>query len=98
VGELEEPEHRRIGANLCHHQIHNRMPAILEPRSYNRWLSSEPDPHALLITYPSEPMTMWPISTRVNKPENDDQSLLDRVAERSDWQAPLQRRGEAESV
>jgi putative SOS response-associated peptidase YedK len=49
-------------------QIHNRMPAILEPAGYDRWLSLEPDPHDLLITYPSEPMTMWPISTRVNKP------------------------------
>jgi putative SOS response-associated peptidase YedK len=46
-------------------QIHNRMPAILETRSYDRWLGTEPDPHDLLITYPSEPMTMWPISTRV---------------------------------
>jgi hypothetical protein len=33
------------------------------------WLSLEPDPHDLLITYASEPMTMWPISTRVNKPD-----------------------------
>jgi putative SOS response-associated peptidase YedK len=62
-------------------QIHDRMPAILEPKSYNRWLGLEPDPHDLLITYPSEPMTMWPISTRVNAPENDDASLLDRVGE-----------------
>ena len=44
-------------------QIHNRMPAILERTSYDRWLGLEPDPHDLLITYPSEPMTMWPIST-----------------------------------
>jgi hypothetical protein len=26
-------------------------------------------------------MTMWPISTRVNKPENDKASILDRVDE-----------------
>ncbi len=32
---------------------------------------------------------MWPISTRVNKPENDDPSILDRAAESVDWQAPL---------
>jgi putative SOS response-associated peptidase YedK len=32
-------------------QIHNPMPAILEPRSYDRWLDTEPDPHDLLITY-----------------------------------------------
>jgi putative SOS response-associated peptidase YedK len=72
-------------------QIHNRMPVILEPQSYDRWLSAEPDPHDLLITYPSEAMTMWPISTRVNKPENDDCTLLDHATELLDWQAPLDR-------
>ena len=71
-------------------QIHNRMPAILEPKSYDCWLSAEPDPRDLLITYPSEPMTMWPISTRVNKPENDHPSILDRAEELLDWQAPLE--------
>jgi len=55
------------------------MPAILKPESYDCSLSLEPDPRDLLITYSSEPMTMWPISTRVNKPENDDPSLLDRA-------------------
>lgn len=65
------------------------MPAILKPESYDRWLSLEPDPRDLLITYASEPMTMWPISTRVNKPENDDPSLLDRAKEPVDVWAPL---------
>jgi putative SOS response-associated peptidase YedK len=71
-------------------EIHNRMPAILDPNGYDRWLGLEPDPHDLLITYPSEPMTMWPVSTRVNKPENDDQAILDRFREPLDWQAPLE--------
>jgi putative SOS response-associated peptidase YedK len=70
-------------------QIHDRMPAILAPQSYGRWLGLEPDPHALLITYPSELMTMWPISTRVNKPENDEPAILDRAPEPIDWQSPL---------
>jgi putative SOS response-associated peptidase YedK len=74
-------------------QIHHRMPAILEPRSYHRWLGQQPNPYDLLITYPSKPMTMWPISTRVNKPENDDPSLLDRAEEAVDWQAPLDGKG-----
>jgi putative SOS response-associated peptidase YedK len=30
-------------------QIHNRMPAILNPKSYDRWLSLELDPHDLLM-------------------------------------------------
>jgi putative SOS response-associated peptidase YedK len=62
-------------------KIHDRMPAILEPSGYDRWLGIEPDPHDLLIAYPSEPMTMWPISTRVNKPENDDPTLLERIGD-----------------
>jgi putative SOS response-associated peptidase YedK len=62
-------------------QVHNRMPAILEPAGYNRWLGLESGPHDLLITYPSEPLTMWPISTRVNKPENDDPTLLERTGD-----------------
>jgi putative SOS response-associated peptidase YedK len=70
-------------------QIHDRMPAILRPGSYDRWLGIEPNPHDLLITYPSEPMTMWPISTRVNKPENDDSSLVDRTGNAFDVWAPL---------
>jgi putative SOS response-associated peptidase YedK len=52
------------------------MPAILRPEQYDRWLSDEPDPRDLLQSYPAQLMRMWPISTRVNKPENDDPSLL----------------------
>jgi putative SOS response-associated peptidase YedK len=29
--------------------------------------------------FPAEPMWMWPISTRVNKPENDDPSIVEPV-------------------
>jgi putative SOS response-associated peptidase YedK len=67
------------------------MPAILEPAGYDRWLCLEPNPHDLLITYASEPMTMWPISPRVNAPENDDPSLLDQVDEVAFDQKDLRR-------
>jgi len=61
--------------------IHDRMPVILRPEAFDRWLSPvEPDPRDLLVPYPSEPMIMWPVSTRVNKPANDDATILDRVA------------------
>ena len=60
--------------------IHDRMPVINEPENYARWLTTlEPDPRDLLVPYQAQPMTMWPISTRVNKPENDDASILDRL-------------------
>jgi putative SOS response-associated peptidase YedK len=64
-------------------EVHDRMPAILEPRGCERWLGPEPNPRDLLITYPPEPITMWPISTRVNSPANDDAALLDPVEEAS---------------
>ena len=62
--------------------IHDRMPVIIPPESYDRWPSTlDADPRDLLVPYPAGPMTMWPISTRVNKPENDEASSLDRVAQ-----------------
>jgi putative SOS response-associated peptidase YedK len=60
-------------------EIHDRMPLILAPGSYTRWLSDEPDPSDLMRRFPSEPMRMWPISTRVNNPENDDPSILEAI-------------------
>src|SRR5512146_1675944 len=84
-----------LPSNELVHQIHDRMPMLLDPAGYDRWLGLEPDPHDLLITYPSEPMTMWPISTRVNKPENDDPSLLDRTGDPFDLWAPLRSEGRA---
>lgn len=58
--------------------IHDRMPVILPADAYHRWLSPlEPDPADLMRPYPSELMRMWPVSTRVNAPQNDDASLLD---------------------
>jgi hypothetical protein len=39
----------------------------------------EPDARDLLVPFPSELMKIWPISTRVNKPENDDLWILEPV-------------------
>jgi putative SOS response-associated peptidase YedK len=64
-------------ANDLMTHIHDRMPVIIPPEEYDRWLANiEPDPRDVLVPYPTEPMTMWPISTRVNKPENDDAAIL----------------------
>jgi putative SOS response-associated peptidase YedK len=43
-----------VPSNKLVGQVHDRMPAILEPSGYDRWLGLEPNPHELLITYPSE--------------------------------------------
>jgi putative SOS response-associated peptidase YedK len=61
-------------------EIHNRMPVIIGPENYDRWLSPiEPDPRDLLAPYRSEPMVIWPISMRVNAPRNDSEDVLERV-------------------
>jgi len=59
--------------------IHDRMPVILQPAGYVRWLSEKEGPREMMWPFPSEAMRMWPISTRVNKPENDDPSILDEI-------------------
>ena len=67
-------------ANALVAEIHGRMPLILAPGDYTRWLSEEPDPRDLLRPFPAEPMRIWPISTRVNKPEYDEPSILEPIA------------------
>jgi putative SOS response-associated peptidase YedK len=62
--------------------IHDRMPVILPPDAYERWMSpAEPDPRDLLVPFPAEKMRMWPISARVNSPANDSASILEPVGE-----------------
>lgn len=59
--------------------VHDRMPLILAPTDYVRWLSDETDPRELMRPFSASPMRMWPISTRVNKPENDDPSIIEPI-------------------
>src|SRR5262249_39548300 len=53
----------------------------LAPADYALWLSGEPDPRELMRPFPCAPMRIWPISTRVNAPGNDDASIVDQ----SNW-------------
>ena len=66
-------------ANELVAEIHDRMPLILTPGDYNRWLSEEPDPRDLLAAVSGRAdADVADIDAR-NKPENDDPSLLDAV-------------------
>ena len=59
--------------------FHNRMPVILEPKDYDRWLDTgDParPPVDLMRTYPAEKMAAWPVSDRVGNVRNDDPELL----------------------
>ena len=69
-------------ANEFVQDIHDRMPVIIPKDAYDRWLSAiEPDPRDLLVPFPAELMTMWPVSTRVNKADNDDPGILEPLKE-----------------
>ena len=67
-------------ANELVGQIHDRMPLILAREDYGRWLSDEPDAHELMKSFPAEAMRMWRVSTRVNKPENDDPEVMKELS------------------
>ncbi len=58
------------------------MPVILAAQDYERWLGEEPDPHDLMRPFPAHLMRIWPISTRVNKPANDDPAILEPITYR----------------
>jgi putative SOS response-associated peptidase YedK len=55
--------------------IHNRMPVILDPQTYQRWLAPGEHPAAelmpMLQTFPAKLMHAYPISRAVNNPSND---------------------------
>ena len=55
--------------------IHNRMPVILHSDTYPAWLQEGENDAELLKSflkpYPSEEMEAYPVSTAVNRPQND---------------------------
>jgi putative SOS response-associated peptidase YedK len=64
-------------ANSVVASIHNRMPVILDPAVYDRWLDpSQPDGAKPLVPCPDEWIETIPVSTRVNSPKNDDAELI----------------------
>jgi hypothetical protein len=58
------------GLNVRDSRVHNYPP---------RW-NGAPNPGEQMRPFPAEPMHMWPISARVNKPENDDPSIVEPIA------------------
>ena len=63
------------GPNQLMQMIHTRMPVILAPEAYPRWLDpAEQSPErlvGLLQPFPAEAMTAFPVSRYVNRPQND---------------------------
>jgi putative SOS response-associated peptidase YedK len=85
IKELEGASVRRVDqnfavittdANQLVAEIHDRMPLILAPKDYLRWLGEEPDPRDLMKPFPPEPMRTWPISFRSTSPRTMIRQLL----------------------
>jgi hypothetical protein len=68
-------------ANQLRHRTGCERPNATDPHTedYVHWLGDEPDPADLMRPFRAELMRMWPISTRVNKPENDDPSIVEPI-------------------
>jgi putative SOS response-associated peptidase YedK len=68
-------------ANELTRAAHHRMPVIIAPEDYARWLDqSEPDPRDLLRPFQADRMTWWAVSSRVNNVRNDDPACIEPLA------------------
>jgi putative SOS response-associated peptidase YedK len=79
------------------YDIHNagnnphRMPAILRKEDREAWLTgSVQEARAALVQYSAKSMVAYQVSTRVNKPENDDEKLIEPVTEAQESAAASQ--------
>jgi len=67
-------------ANPLIRPLHDRMPLVIAPEDYARWLDrSVENVTDLLSPYPAAAMTFHPVSTRVNAVKNDDPSIIEAV-------------------
>ncbi len=64
--------------------IHDRMPVILDSAAYPTWLDPAEQSSQrlleLLVPAPDDSLTAYPISTRVNRTENDDPACVEPLA------------------
>ena len=68
-------------ANALLRPVHDRMPVIVAPADYARWLeTSDASVADLVAPFPSDRMAWYPVSTKVNNVRHDDASLIEHVA------------------
>ena len=69
-------------ANELVANIHDRMPVILQPDQYDRWLSASLEPEPLLsLLQPADwpGIALHPVSTNVNRASNNDPTLVQPI-------------------
>jgi putative SOS response-associated peptidase YedK len=70
-------------ANSVLDGIHDRMPVILPPGSYDAWLDPDADREQLIdlmIPYPGDDLETYPVSRFVNSPRNNDERCIEPAA------------------
>jgi putative SOS response-associated peptidase YedK len=58
------------------------MPVIIVPNDFEQWLDTKQDKEALLSLLkpcPDNDLEAYPVGMKVNKPSNNDPSLIERV-------------------
>lgn len=87
-GELESCTLITTEANDAMAFLHDRMPVIIPRSDYATWLGSGRDDSPEVMTearhmlhaLPDDAITMWPVSTRVNKVSNEGAENIKKVA------------------
>lgn len=72
-------------ANEAIGAIHDRMPVILPPEEYDRWLDPQSDAQelgGLLAPYPLDDLAARPVSRTVNNPRNDSAACIEPLVSR----------------
>ncbi|MBV9757351.1 MAG: SOS response-associated peptidase [Alphaproteobacteria bacterium] len=70
------------GANADMADLHERMPVIVAPEDWPKWLGEvATDPALLLHPPPSGTLRSWPVSRKVNRRENDGAALLEPLGD-----------------
>jgi putative SOS response-associated peptidase YedK len=72
-----------VPANEQIKPLHERMPLILEQKDWSAWLGETAGEVASLLKPYDGELRLWPISSRVNSPANDDAGLLDPMPDRT---------------
>jgi putative SOS response-associated peptidase YedK len=70
--------------------LHERMPLLLEPADWPLWLGETTGDAATLLQPAAEGrLRLWPVSSRVNSPKNNDPDLLAPIAAAPILEAPI---------
>jgi len=64
-------------ANALVAPIHDRMPVLVDPANFDAWLTAAEPPMGLLRPYAAAAMEAYPVSRAVNRPAQDEPSLIE---------------------